>query len=375
MIVLGLCVLLFALFFVAMDTPLDDGYHVQKVRSALRYEERYIFYGSALLTFPLVWLGNNIIEPFWVFDSVIFGNFRLTYVVGILFAIFLGPLWIRTLQNASGRKTQLIRSGGIFLAATLGIGLGGATLIGIHPNMAAIDENFGYYLTVAFSGIQQHQAVLGLSIPILESPLRNLREQLGPAIRYTWDIYVNNAEITVFGGSFAFIGGLVGGLGIPLAMIGGVKIGLILAAYLGLFLRYVITTGNPLFGPFIAFGAAISLHTIPEVLATVSAQTGMGVAGMGSTKGSDRAWLGAKIVLVSVVGFLGFASFIEVFLSPVLAEPLIGYLTVSGEIVPYNMGLGRYLVAAGSTLVAFVVAGEVSIRSVRTTVGLLEDYV
>lgn len=373
MIVLGLCVLLFGLFYVAMDTPLDDGYHVQKVRSVLRYEERYIFYGSALLTFPFVWLGDILIEVFWTFDSVIFGNFQLTYVVGLLFAIFLGPLWIRTLQNANGRKTQLTRSIGIFLSATLGIGLGGATLIGLHPDMTVLDENFGYYLTVAFSGIQQHQAILGLSIPILESPLRNLREQLGPAIRYTWDIYVNNAEITVFGGSFAFAGGLAGGLGVPLAMIAGAKIGLILAAYLGLFLRYVITAGNPLYGPFIAFGAAISLHTIPEVLATVATVAGMGIAGMGVVKG--KPWLGAKIAGISLFGFLFFGAFIEVFLSPVLAEPLIGYLTVQGELIPYNMDLGRYLMAVTSGIVAFVIAGEVSVQSVRATVGLLEDYV
>lgn len=365
-------VLAFVGLYLIMDTPLNDGYHVKYVRSPLRWEETWIVFGAALLFYPLTWAGKFLVEVAWPFPSVVFGTFQLTYVVGLLYAVFVGPLWIRTLQNANGRKPQLIRSGGIFLSAVVGVGLGGAVVIGTHPSMETVEALYGYYLTVSFHFIEQHQAILGLSIPILESPIRNLQEQLGPAVNYTLDIYVNNLRISLFGGALALVGGLVGGLLIPLVMVGGAKLGLILAGYLGLFIRYAIAATDPLLGPVIAFAAAISLHTIPEVLATVYGETGMGLAGMAPTKGDARAVFGLKVAVVGLVGFLGLAAFIEVFFSPLVSEPLIGYLTIQGEIVPLSVG-EDYFVGVVSTLVSFVVFGGLSVLGIRTTVGLMED--
>lgn len=370
-IYLLLSVLAFIGLYLVIDTPLSDGYHVRHVRSPLRWEETWIFFGVALLFYPLVFVGNMALV-IWPFSSIEFSTFQLTYIIGILYAGFLGPLWVRTLQKANGRKIQLIRSGGIFASAVLGMGLGGAVVIGTHPSMDTLDALLGYYITVSFSFIEQHQAILGLSIPVLESPLRDLQETLAPALSFTWDIYLNNLKIALFGGSIALIGGLAGGLLIPLVMIGGAKIGLILAAYLGLFIRYSIAAGNPMFGPIIAFGAAISIHTIPEILATVYGETGMGLAGMAPMKGADRAILGLKVAVFGLVGFLGFAAFLEVFLSPLVAEPLIGYITVQGEIVPLSVG-SDYFVGVASTLVAFVIFGALSVWGIRNTVDVMEE--
>jgi len=377
---LVLSLLGFVVLYVALDTPLDDGYHLKRVRSPFRWEETYLFFGAALLVYPLTWLAQVLIDLFWTFGSVEFNTFQLTFVLGLLFAGVVGPLWIRTLINSNGRRYYLVRSLGIFLTTTVGIGLGGALAIGIHPSMELVDQLYGYYITVAFGYIEQHQAVLALTLHSLESPLRAIindyQTHLKPAIQYTFDIYVNNLKITVFGGSIALLGGLAGGLFIPLVMIGGVKIGLILAAYLGLFIRYSIVAGNPLIGPVVAFAAALSLHTIPEIIATVSAETGMGILGMGPTKGWKRGILGAKVAVVGLVGLLGAASFIEVFLSPWVSEPLIGYITIRGEIVPFDhIDTGVYLTGAASTFGTFVVAGMASVFGIRRAVFAMEDWV
>lgn len=360
--------------YLILDTPLTDGYHVRHVQSPLRWEETWIFFGAALLFHPIAYLGNFLVGLIWPFSSIEFGTFQLTYIVGILYAAFTGPLWVRTLQKADGRKVQLVRSTGIFASAVLGMGLGGGVVIGTHPSMTTLDTLFGYYITLSFGFIEQYQAILGLSIPILESPLHDLQEQLVPAVNYTLEIYMNNLRISIFGGTIALIGGLAGGFLIPLVMIGGAKIGLILAAYLGLFIRYSIAAGNPLIGPVIAFAAAISIHTIPEILATVFGETGIGLAGMAPMKGTNRAILGLKVGVFSLVGLLGLAAFLEVFLSPLIAEPLVGYITIQGEIVPLSVG-SDYLIGVFSTVGMFILAGSISVLGIRTTVAVMEEVV
>lgn len=342
------------------DDPLADGYDPRSDTPDLLFVVLISIPEAIILSWPI-----RAATPIGKVVPLL-GVTWFTLVFGVVLLARWYTPWKATVGNLD-HPTQVLRSGGIFVGILFGLGLGITVHIALHPNATVLQSLYKAHINFAIFALREFQAILSLQLPVIQ-----------PFVNRTISIYKNNAILALKAGGLGLVGGLAGGLAIPLLLIMAVNAALIWGVFTGLLIRNTIATGgNVLIAPLVAYLSSLGLlligHTFHEFMAIVVVGLGGGFVGFAIVDTRYELGTGLQIVVLGFAQLL-FAAFTEVWTDPAFIFWVKGFITIEPTIVPLSGGfIVGSPVASVSTVVVTLATAYAVVWMTNTTVGVMED--